>query len=102
MPEIKIPKNLKIGGFNYKVRTDRRTAEGLDADGKWGSHRPTSREILIDTTASSQQISASFIHECLHAIDGVYAEACLSESQNKSLSAGLHQILEQMKVRFVK
>lgn len=102
MAEIKIPRGLKIGGFNYKIRTDKRTLSGLGAEGKWGSHRPASREILIDTSAPSQQVSASFIHECLHAIDSVYADYCLSETQNKSLSSGLHQVLEQLKVRFVK
>ena len=102
MAEIKIPKRIKVGGFTYKIRTDKHTSEGLDADGSWGRHRPVSREILLDTSASSQQLSASFLHECLHAVDNVYADNCLSEAQNKSLSSGLHQILEQMRVRFVR
>ena len=102
MPEIKIPKRMKIGGFNYKIRTDKRTSGELDADGNWGRHRPLTREILIDATASPQQVSASFIHECLHAIDHIYANGCLGETENTSLSNGLHQILEQMKVRFVR
>ncbi len=100
--EVKIPKRLKIGGFDYRVRTDKRTAGELDAEAKWGSHRPTTRELLVGTTASPQQISATFIHECLHAVDSVYADYSLSEAQTRSLSGGLHQILEELKVRFVK
>ena len=98
---VKIPKRLKIGGFDYRVRVDKRTSSELEADVKWGSHRPTTREILVGTVSPSQQISATFIHECLHAVDSVYMNASLSESQNNSLSSGLHQILEQLGVRFV-
>ena len=100
--DVKIPKRLKIGGFDYKIRTNKSTSRGLGADGKWGRHRPTTREILIDIETSTSQVSVSFIHECLHAIDSIYGNACLSERENESLSNGLHQVLEQLGVRFVK
>lgn len=100
--EVKIPKRITIGGFSYRARTDKHTSKELQADGNWGRHRPNTREILIDSEASPQQISASFLHECLHAIDGVYCDYCLTETQNKCLASGLHQVFEQLKVRFVK
>ena len=100
--EIKIPPSLKIGGFTYRIDTSKRARHELDSDGAWGKCRNASREIMVDVTASPEQISSTYLHEIFHAIDSIFNDGGLTEKETRSLTNGLHQVMEQLGVRFIK
>jgi len=103
MYEIKIPDVIKIGGFDYSVVHSKENDIELKDANLWGSHSERLRRIELNTEASSQQKSATFIHECLHAIDTVYLNGQIDDHKIiRGLESGLHQILEQLGVRFVR
>ncbi|KKN17554.1 hypothetical protein LCGC14_0964790 [marine sediment metagenome] len=97
---IKIPRRINIGGFTYKVRTSERVNKELRDCNRRGSHSEFLREIDI-AKAAPCEASNTFTHEIIHAVDAIYCNAGLTEAQISSLSNGLHQVLEQLKVRFV-
>ena len=98
---IKIPKSVKVGGFSYKVRASKRIDAELRDAHRRGSHSEFLRELDIASSSSPQEESCTLIHEILHAVDTVYLNGALEEGQVTSLSNGIHQVLEQLKVRFV-
>lgn len=100
--EVKIPKRLKMGGHNYSILQSKRTTDSLEDISYWGRHSHRFRHLELNNTASSEQLSETFIHETLHAIDNVYLNDSLEEKQIANLSEGLFQVLEQLGVRFVK
>lgn len=98
---IKIPRAIKVGGFTYPVRRDKRASDDLAAKDCWGDSRDLLKDIRLDTSSSPQQTNATFLHELLHTIDVIYLEGKLEEKTIRALAHGLHQVLEEMKVRFV-
>jgi len=102
MIEIKLPKSIKVGGFDYKIDISLRRDKQLKDNDNWGEHSGRNREISIVSDCSPQQFSSTFIHEALHAVDCVYQQSELTDKQVSALSHGLHQVLEQLKIRFVK
>ncbi len=102
MIEVKIPKKIKIGGFTYTVKLDKATALEMKKQNLYGQCVGTAREIRLDTDQSAEQISATFIHEVIHAVDDVYTNSSLTEMENKGLANGLYQVIEQLGIRFVK
>ena len=98
---IKIPKHIKVSGFDYKIRTSQRINAELKAQGLRGSHAEALREIDIHTDAPPQDLSNTFMHEIIHAINTVYAHCNLTEEHVDNVTNGIHQVLEQLKVRFV-
>lgn len=99
---IKIPKRIKVGGHIYRIKTDRGTQKRLEAAKLFGQWDSLNQEIRLYLTSTPDRLSHTFIHETLHAIDDVYCNSHLSEDDIDALCAGLHQVLEQLKVRFVK
>ena len=103
MYEVKIPDSIKIGGFDYTVRHTKESDKELEDADMWGSHSERQRRIDLRTDCLPQQKSASFIHECLHAIDTIYLNRQIGDEKIiRGLGSGLLQILEQLGVRFVK
>jgi hypothetical protein len=102
MIEIKLPQVIKIGGFDYSIETSVRHNLELRAASNRAEFSDTLKRIRIDNTLDEQHFSESFIHEIVHAVDGIYCNWKLSEDENSQLSNGLFQILEQIGVRFVK
>jgi len=100
--EIKIPKRIRIGGFVYKFRLDKRAHDDLEAASRWGQHGGLAHTIDLDRAANPDQFSKSALHELLHGVDHVYNGDKLSEEAIQNLSQGLFQVFEQLKVRFVK
>lgn len=103
MIEVKIPKSIKIGGFDYKVVTGLETSRLLsDGDGAWGKCQNALLQILFDENMTPEQFANTFIHEILHAVTYVYMGGkCLNDEQITGLANGLHQIFEQLGVRFI-
>ncbi len=97
--KIKIPKTIKVGGFDYRITFDLVNDE---EGSKWGWWRNFPQEIELSKEAPEQRRSHTFIHELLHAIDDTYLGNKLSEDEVIGLTTGLHQILEQLGIRFVK
>ena len=96
---VKIPDTIRIGGFDYKITFDLiNNEEGSN----WGWWRNFPQKIELSKEAPAQRRSHTFIHELLHAIDDTYLGNKLSEDDVIGLTTGLHQVLEQLGVRFVK
>jgi hypothetical protein len=101
MIKVKLPKTLKIGGFDYKIKLDNKTTTDLSDRQRYREHSESFREIRLNTNFSEQQLSASFIHEVLHSVDTVYNHFELEEKENGLLANGIHQVLEGLGIRFI-
>jgi hypothetical protein len=101
MPDIKIPKKIKVGGFDYKVFCRGEFNANLEDTNDWGECSGRYREIRLTTNATPQQYRSTFIHETIHAVNQVYVNNELTEFQITLLTNGLFQVLEQLGVRFV-
>jgi hypothetical protein len=99
MLKVVLPKTIKIGGHDYILTFD---SEHVKARSNWGETDNKDREITFSGPATPQQISGTFIHECLHAIDWVYGRGKIKEDEIYLLGEGLLQVLEQLGVRFVR
>ena len=99
--EIKIPEKVKVGGFDYKIEMGGKVNLDLQADASWGKCANQLRRIRLDDSINSSQLSETFIHEALHAIEDIYVanadEHCIS-----ALANGLHQVFEGLGIRFIK
>jgi len=102
MYEIKIPKELKVGGHDYTIDTSDARDKDLEDRQVRGEHSDTLREIRVRSRLSPQEMSSTFIHEFCHAVNSVYCGNGLNELDVRNISAGIHQILEELGVRFVK
>ena len=102
MYEIKIPNEFNLGGHTYNVRIDLETDAELQDGQRRGEHSDLLRRIRISSSLPPEEISCTFIHECCHAIDCVYCNAELSEFHVRNMAEGVHQILAQLGVRFIK
>ena len=103
--QIKVPHKIKVGGFDYKICQSKRIEKELDAEAMWGSHSEILREIHLmrgDGKISAQQYSQSFLHEVIHSINAVYRRSKLDEDDISGISRGLHQVFEQLGIRFIK
>ena len=90
--EIKIPKRLNIGGFDYEVivRDNRVVQDGTSSR---GSHSGKLQKIWIDTSPHRQQTESVLIHEILEAINDLY-ELELEHSRITVLGTTLYQVLK--------
>jgi len=99
--EIPIPETIKIGGLDYRVRFDAESQKELKYDSRWGCVVHSKQEISFDIDASPQRLSEAFIHEMLHLAER-NSEEDLDEKIIGRLGRGLHQIMEQLGIRFVR
>jgi hypothetical protein len=102
MHEIKIPKTIKIGGFDYKIEMTEEARADLDSRNRHGEHASVLRRIRIRPNDLPQQTSQTFLHEVVHAIDDIYLDYSLEEKEVGQLANGLLQVFEQLGVRFTK
>lgn len=103
MLEVKIGETIKVGGYDYEIRCSEEGDEDLESRNEWGEHSSYFKRVTLRSKSSPQQFSETFIHEALcHAVDHIYLNDSLSENQVAVISNGIHQILEQLGVRFVK
>ena len=100
--DIKIPKTIKIGGFDYTIEINPEQDRELQSNNNYGECAHDLRRIRFRSNLSEPQFAASFLHETLHAVDGIYCNYKLSEDENSQLSNGLFQVFEQLGIRFVR
>lgn len=98
---IELPRRVKIGGHTYQILTDEKAQERLRSSVQYGHHTEGSREIRLSTDFGGGQLSETFLHEALHAINSVYRDGDLGEAQIAPLSEGLWQVFEQLGIEFV-
>lgn len=101
MIEIQIPETIKIGGLDYRMRFDVEAQKELKYSSNWGCTTHSKQEIAFDIDALPQKLSETFIHEILHLAER-NAKEDLDEKIVGRLSNGLHQIFEQLGIRFVR
>lgn len=102
MIEIKIPHSFRVGGFTYRIRQGNEVHDNLEELGRWGQHSGVHHRIDLDCAANPEQLSKTFGHELLHAVNFIYCGDKVSEDDIQGLSQGLFQVMEQLGVRFVK
>lgn len=98
--DINVGKEIKIAGFTYKVIFKEHDRD-LRARDLYGQQSGSLQEIKVDTGFSQERTNETFLHEMLHAVDEAYNNAALSEEENTRLSAGLHQVFEQLGINFI-
>jgi len=101
---MKIPKQVKIAGHNYRViypykfKKDQWAAE-IDHDRheiKIASHSS------LSTKKVHSEIEESLLHEVLHAVNCRYlpVKQRLHEAQIQQISQGMYQVLKDNKIKF--
>ena len=71
---MNLPKTIKIGGHNYKVEYPYKFEERYDIYGQWNDPKKIIYISDVDGNGIKRADSAiivTFIHEILHAIDGI-------------------------------
>ncbi len=101
MQSIPIPKKLNIAGLTFSIQVQP-CREDLHRCGVLGTCSPVSQTIVIDPTTSPQMVNLTFIHEIVHAVSAVYCNDELEEKTVSQLAYGLHQVLEQLGIRFAR
>ncbi len=100
--EIKIPRRIRVGGYDYTIGMSTAFDKELHSDGDKVQASSRLRRIIVSSVLSPQDFSETFIHEILHAVDDIYANSSLIENQNYLIANGLFQVFEQLGIRFVK
>ncbi len=99
MKEIIVPNSIKIGGFDYSIEmSPLHTLELRDAN-RYAEQSSVLHRIRVSEDFSPQQISASLIHELIHAVDAIYNYSALEDKEVEAIANGLHQVLEQLDIR---
>ena len=94
---MKIPKTIKVGGHTYEVVIDEHLWHNENLHGQVDYNNQV---ITLDTYGHPQQLSATFIHEVLHAIDRYFNNKALTEDEIDSMAEGLFQVLSDMGITF--
>ena len=105
MIQIKVPSKLTIFALDCVVDTSDKARDWLKERNYYGfstCSEGMGRRILIDNTLGEKEFSHTFIHEVLEFIKGTGLGESLKHWQVIILSNCLHQIMEQMKIRFVR
>ena len=87
---IRIPKEMTIAYKEYAVTMDRNVHDG-EAE-LYGCMDSKTETIVIDQDLSHEQKCATLIHECIHAMDDVFAIG-LEESQVVKLGSAIYMML---------
>lgn len=115
--KTKLPKNLKVGGFNYEVVYPYNFDDKIMGSDNLGLFEPATLKIKVSGVDSggietpNSVVMYSFLHEIFHAIDRVYCSDNLDnmdqEIENKTdnseitiptLANGWYQVLKDNKI----
>lgn len=98
---IKIPKEIKVAGYVYKVVQNYHFKDIIAGDNLQGISDPDLLEIRLSGICPSSGIplveaviQERFIHELLHCIDTSYNAGKLDEETVERLGEGLYQVLK--------
>ena len=100
MIKVDVTKGIKVGGFDYKVDMSEEVANRLRADRDNGQCDCFNKVIEICQDEGEQQVSKTFIHEVIEAVNHVYCNDKLEHEKIQQLSFGIHQVMESLDVRF--
>ncbi len=90
MIKIKVPRGIKIGAFDYKVKF----TNFLKSDEGWRASCNQRRALIEVDPAGGDTINRSFLHEIIHLIDFSY-ECNLDEANTSRIANGLAEFLER-------
>ncbi|MBU1173209.1 MAG: hypothetical protein KKD44_26895 [Proteobacteria bacterium] len=102
MIEIVIPSTLRIGGKDYTVERNSVLAiRGLE-----GEHISSQCRLCITDKEDRHidDLRATFLHEVVHAIDGIYCGGCddaMTEVKVNGMAEGLLQFLKELGIRLI-
>ena len=91
---ICIPKKLKLGPYEYKVKC----LNGDEEDEFWGRHHLEELEIRVKKGLAQPHAAIVYLHEVLHAMDEIYCGKGLEEEQIHSLAYALYDFLTNNKI----
>jgi hypothetical protein len=100
--KVDIAQGIKVGGFDYSVDMSEQAHRDLVADHDAGQCDCRNHRIQIDKDEDEQQISKTFIHEVIEAVNHVYCNDKLEHEKIQELSFGIHQVMESLGIRFGK
>jgi hypothetical protein len=96
---MKIPKSVKIGGYNYKVSfkgMEDLKRGGGEKDDLCGTCDPLTSEISILQELTKEQKLSTFIHECIEAYNHVYGMK-LTHNQICQAESMVFDLFQQLK-----
>ncbi len=99
---VDITMGIKVGGFDYAVDMSEKAHRDLVADHDAGQCDCRNHTISVDRDENEQQISKTFIHEVIEAVNHVYCDNKIDHEKIQQLSFGLHQVCESLGLRFGK
>lgn len=93
---MKIPSNLKIGGFQWNVKE----VQNLMSDReRLGEMAPRTQEISIEKGSSKQQKEETLLHEIIEVLNWMY-NIKLEHYQIELLGVSLHQVLKDNEINY--
>ena len=87
--KVKIPKEIKIGVYPYRVIP---TPHLKLNKGNWGTTNHTEKTIVLDSALPSLELNQTLIHEVLHIISVVFM-CSLDEDNVERLANGMGEFL---------
>lgn len=99
---IDISKGIQVGGFHFTVDLSEKAHRDLRADDDFGQCDFQNHSISVDWDNSPEQISKTFLHEVIEAVNHIYCDDKVEHEKLQELSYGLHQVCESLGVRFGK
>lgn len=97
---FRVPRNIRVGPYTYKVRADKESESRLQTMGYIGLSSSDERLFRIDISPSLSQPAETcvILHEILHACDHQYNDGKLGEDVDH-FARGLTQVFEQIGIR---
>ena len=86
-----LPKNLKIGGTNYKIEV----IDKIDDDDNVAGKTYTSKQLITITKGAQGFMETTLVHEIIHAINME-----LKETDVEFFTQALYQVLKDNKLKF--
>ena len=86
---MRIPKKLKIGGFEITIRKEKDLILERENFGEW---HIKNYEIWLDSEICKQQQEETFLHEIVEAINAIY-HTKLEHNQLSLIATVFHQII---------
>ena len=88
--EIKVPREIQVGGHTYRVLLSK---DGLRDECYHGVVNHRTQEIRINAQRPASQRAEAFLHEILHVVDIVYGQKESKEEIIHNFGEGLTQAL---------
>lgn len=95
---MNIPKEVRIGGYNYEVERPARPFYTDNGDLCDGLHIPNIQVIKVANDGNDEYQNTVFLHECLHAIIYTFCGNVVNDADEEklveSLAKGLYQFIK--------